>query len=155
MKSLRWTASAITLAIAAAPALAADEHPCIDEACTMVSIIGQGGAAQGSGSGAIEAVRMGTWGIDTAGMDKSVKPGDDFFGFVNGNWARTTQIPADRSSYGGFAVLAELSEARSAASSKATPPETRRATAIRPRLRRCTAPSWTKRPSSAPTPSRS
>jgi putative endopeptidase len=55
---------------------------------------------------------MGSWGIDTAGMDKSVKPGDDFFSYVNGNWARTTQIPADRSTYGGFAVLAELSETR-------------------------------------------
>jgi putative endopeptidase len=55
---------------------------------------------------------MGSWGIDTAGMDRSVKPGDDFFRFVNGNWAKTTQIPADRSSYGSFHLLADLSEAR-------------------------------------------
>jgi putative endopeptidase len=111
MKTLRWTVSALTLAIAA-PAMATDDHPCIDEACTMVSLIGQGGGAQGGGTGTIDAVRMGSWGIDTAGMDKSVKPGDDFFSYVNGNWARTTQIPADRSSYGGFAILRDLSEAR-------------------------------------------
>ena len=42
------------------------------------------------------AKRFGTWGIDTSGMDTSVKPGDDFNRFVNGKWAATTQIPADR-----------------------------------------------------------
>lgn len=60
----------------------------------------------------IEAKRMGDWGIDTAGMDTSVKPGDDFFRYVNGTWAKTTAIPADRSSYGSFHLLADLSEAR-------------------------------------------
>ena len=47
-----------------------------------------------------------------AGMDTSVKPGDDFFAYVNGTWAKTTPIPDDRSSYGAFAALRELSEAR-------------------------------------------
>jgi putative endopeptidase len=45
-------------------------------------------------------------------MDRDVKPGDDFFAFVNGTWAKNTQIPADRSSYGAFATLRDLSEAR-------------------------------------------
>ncbi|MBD8550187.1 peptidase M13 [Sphingomonas sp. CFBP 8764] len=45
-------------------------------------------------------------------MDKSVKPGNDWFDYVNGSWVKTTQIPADRSSYGAFAVLRDLSEAR-------------------------------------------
>jgi putative endopeptidase len=38
----------------------------------------------------------GTWGQDTAAIDPSVKPGDDFFGYVNGKWLKTEQIPADR-----------------------------------------------------------
>jgi putative endopeptidase len=59
-----------------------------------------------------EATRYGTWGIDLAGMDPSVKPGDDFFKYVNGKWAAATTIPADRSSYGAFAVLRDLSEVR-------------------------------------------
>src|SRR5215213_6291138 len=59
-----------------------------------------------------EATRYGTWGIDVAGMDPSVKPGDDFFKYVNGKWAAATTIPADRTSYGAFAVLRDLSEAR-------------------------------------------
>ena len=58
------------------------------------------------------AKRFGTWGIDLAGMDSSVKPGDDFFKYVNGKWAATTQIPADQTSYGAFLILRDLSEAR-------------------------------------------
>jgi putative endopeptidase len=104
MNSLRLTASLLALAIAA-PALASDDHACIDEQCTMLSLFDQPAASGGSAQ-STEATRMGAWGIDTAGMDKSVKPGDDFFGYVNGNWAKNTPIPADRSSYGGFAGAA-------------------------------------------------
>src|SRR5262245_52233116 len=58
------------------------------------------------------AQRYGTWGIDLNGMDRTVKPGDDFFKFVNGKWAATTTIPADKTSYGAFGMLGDLSEAR-------------------------------------------
>ena len=44
-------------------------------------------------------------GIDLAGMDKSVSPGDDFFGYANGGWIKATQIPADRTSFGAFDVI--------------------------------------------------
>ena len=44
-------------------------------------------------------------GIDTEAMDKSVRPGDDFFMFMNGVWIEETEIPADKSYYGGFIVL--------------------------------------------------
>jgi len=47
-----------------------------------------------------------TSGIDTAGMDRSVTPGDNFYDYANGTWLRDTPIPADRSSYGSFAILA-------------------------------------------------
>ena len=60
----------------------------------------------------ITAERYGAWGIDLGGMDRSVKPGDDFFKYVNGKWAATTPIPADKTSYGAFAILTDLSEAR-------------------------------------------
>jgi putative endopeptidase len=46
-------------------------------------------------------------GVDLAGMDSSVKPGDDFFRYANGSWLAVTEIPADRSSYGLDARLAE------------------------------------------------
>jgi putative endopeptidase len=69
-------------------------------------------AQAAGGSAAMDAPRLGAWGVDLAGMDRTVKPGDDFYAFVSGTWARTTQIPADRSSYGAFAELRDLSEAR-------------------------------------------
>jgi putative endopeptidase len=46
-------------------------------------------------------------GIDLAGMDRSVKPGNDFFGYANGAWIAKTEIPADRSNYGVGAMLVE------------------------------------------------
>lgn len=38
----------------------------------------------------------GAWGVDLTGMDKSVKPGDDFFDYVNGTWYKNAVIPPDR-----------------------------------------------------------
>ena len=95
MNSLRLTVSVLALALAA-PAL----------------------ASASGGTATVEATRMGSWGIDTAGMDTSVKPGDDFFAYVNGNWAKNTQIPADRSSFGAFASSATSPNAACAISSK-------------------------------------
>ncbi len=63
-------------------------------------------------SSPIAAKRFGTWGVDLEGMDRSVKPGDDFFKFVNGRWAATTEIPADKTRFGAFDILRDLSEAR-------------------------------------------
>ena len=54
----------------------------------------------------------GTFGFDTAGMDKSVKPGDDFYDHANGSWAKNTPIPADKSNYGAFNTLDDLSRTR-------------------------------------------
>ena len=46
-------------------------------------------------------------GIDLAGMDQSVAPGDDFNAYANGGWNKSTPIPADKSSYGASSVLAD------------------------------------------------
>ena len=46
-------------------------------------------------------------GLDLSGMDKTVHPGDDFFGYTNGGWMKATNIPEDRASYGVFDILAE------------------------------------------------
>ena len=55
-----------------------------------------------------------THGIVVANMDPSVRPGDDFFLFANGNWIKNTEIPADRSGIGVFSTLADLSNKRTA-----------------------------------------
>lgn len=46
-------------------------------------------------------------GLDLAHFDKSIKPGDDFFAYVNGKWLAETDIPADKSNYGSFTALAD------------------------------------------------
>ena len=38
----------------------------------------------------------GTWGVDTADMDKSVKPGDDFFEYAEGTWLKNHPIAEDK-----------------------------------------------------------
>lgn len=55
---------------------------------------------------------IGTYGFDETGMDRSVAPGDDFYAFANGNWVKSTQIPADKSNYGMFTALDDLSKKR-------------------------------------------
>jgi len=45
------------------------------------------------------------------GMDHSVRPQDDLFGHVNGEWLATAEIPSDRSSWGPFVSLTDQAEA--------------------------------------------
>lgn len=49
-------------------------------------------------------------GVDLANLDRSVRPQDDFFRFVNGGWLATNEIPADRSRWGSFDALNEAAE---------------------------------------------
>ena len=104
MKTL-WlgAASAAALLCAAAPALAANA-PDLSK-----------------------APRMGPWGFDMSGRDTSVAPSKDFFDYANGTYLNKLEIPADRSRYGAFDALQELSQSRmravaekSAANTKAT-----------------------------------
>jgi putative endopeptidase len=53
-------------------------------------------------------------GVDLAGIDHSVKPGDDFDGYANGTWRKTAVIPADRASTGIFLQVFEKAEQRNA-----------------------------------------
>jgi putative endopeptidase len=53
---------------------------------------------------------IGEFGIDLANADTSVKPGDDFFRYANGQWLATFQMPADKARFGSFDALGEKSE---------------------------------------------
>jgi predicted metalloendopeptidase len=59
---------------------------------------------------ATEEAAVSASGINLAAMDKGVKPGDDFYAYANGNWMKTTEIPADRSSIGGFFIADQVRE---------------------------------------------
>ncbi len=49
-------------------------------------------------------------GLLAPGYDRQVRVQDDLFRFANGQWLRTTEIPADRTRYGAFDALTEQSE---------------------------------------------
>src|SRR5438128_1178677 len=44
------------------------------------------------------SVALAAAGIDVAGMNRAVAPGEDFYAFANGTWLEKTEIPADRGS---------------------------------------------------------
>ena len=52
----------------------------------------------------------GDWGYNPAAMDSSVKPGDDFWAYVNGTWDKNTPIDPDRASAGPFVTLSDGAE---------------------------------------------
>jgi putative endopeptidase len=81
------------LVAAAPPAPAPDAAPNVGEALT-------------------QAPRMGPWGFDLAGRDLAVSPGADFFTYADGTYVKNLQIPPDRSRYGAFDRLVELSRNR-------------------------------------------
>ena len=51
-------------------------------------------------------------GINLEALDRSARPQDDLFRFVNGTWLDTTEIPGDRARFGTFDILREESTSR-------------------------------------------
>ncbi|HQN50895.1 MAG TPA: M13 family metallopeptidase N-terminal domain-containing protein, partial [Phenylobacterium sp.] len=91
---MSWFAGAALALVLAAPAL------------TTPALAADAAAA------AIEAPRQGSWGFDLAGRDLSVSPGQSFYDYANGTYVRDLVIPSDRTSFGSFDRLRELSTAR-------------------------------------------
>ena len=58
------------------------------------------------------ALKYGAWGLDRAGGDPGVRPGDDFFAFANGRWLAATPIPADKPGVSLRLRMTDLAEAR-------------------------------------------
>ena len=58
----------------------------------------------------LTAPKFGTWGVDLAGRDTSVKPGDDFNRYANGRYLGNLKIPPDRAGWGVGYAVGELSE---------------------------------------------
>ena len=50
--------------------------------------------------------------VDKSNFDLSVRVQDDLFEHVNGTWLEKTKIPSDKSNYGAFTVLTDLSQSR-------------------------------------------
>ena len=52
---------------------------------------------------------FGTWGVDPEALSDTIRPGDDFFGYVNQNWLDANPLPSEFSRFGAFTLLAEKS----------------------------------------------
>ena len=50
-------------------------------------------------------------GINIQYMDKTIKPSDNFFRYVNGTWLNTTEIPGDKTRWGSFDELRQRTDA--------------------------------------------
>ena len=87
------------LAVALSLAFAADLSPAADAAASAVEPVASAPAAMTSG-------------LDKAGMDSAVRPQDSLFGAMNGTWLKNTPIPGDKSDYGTFTQLDDLSNER-------------------------------------------
>jgi predicted metalloendopeptidase len=77
-------------------------------ALTLSLIASLGHAAEGAAA-KNSAAKTGqlTSGIATQYIEASVRPQDDFYDYLNGKWMKTTEIPADKSSWGSFMELRE------------------------------------------------
>lgn len=90
MRSNLLRSVALAAAVLAAPALADDASM----------------AAKG------DKPEIGSFGFDVAGMNTAVKPGDDFVAYTSGKYLDALQIPADRTNFGMFTKLRDLSQER-------------------------------------------
>ena len=59
---------------------------------------------------AAPAVAAPTSGLFLQNFDRTVRPQDDLYRFVNGTWLKNTEIPADKSNYGAFMLLSDEAE---------------------------------------------
>ncbi|HET8941436.1 MAG TPA: M13 family metallopeptidase [Rudaea sp.] len=67
-----------------------------------------------SATSATQATNSPDIGIDLAGIDHAVQPGNDFFEYANGDWLKTASIPEDRSSTSTFYTVSKITEQRTA-----------------------------------------
>jgi putative endopeptidase len=119
MKSGLLTTVAFLSLLQGQPAAAAEPSPASPSSPPTLWPSGQPSAAAAPAPAPAPATapkaELGDFGVDLNGMDKSVTPGDDFYRFANGSWDDRTEIPADKSSWGGFGVLRDLSDQRTRA----------------------------------------
>jgi putative endopeptidase len=79
--------------------------PLFAPALALILALAPAGASRLGAQAAVGARSV--HGLDLAGMERSVKPGDDFFRYANGTWVRNTPIPPTRAAWGLDAMLDE------------------------------------------------
>jgi putative endopeptidase len=109
MRLSLWMLAPLTLlALAAFAATAPEEKQVpVDSAAAPAAA-----TTAPAGAPPVAKPAFGTFGLDLSAGNPHVKPGDDFFAYANGAWYQQFTIPADRSSFGPFDRLDELSKER-------------------------------------------
>src|SRR5262245_41150730 len=78
--------------------------------CASGGSTGAGGGTATTAAAPRPAAAIGSFGVDLSARDLSVRPGQDFFRYANGRWLDSTEIPADRTSWGTFAILRDKAD---------------------------------------------
>ena len=103
--------AATPIALAANPAFAQDEDAVTTSKAEAALSADADASAEPAQADA--APEIGKFGFDEEGMDRMIKPGDDFYGFANGKMGRDHRNPrSTNSNYGMFTALADLSQER-------------------------------------------
>lgn len=80
----------------------------------VTAVLATGCAPRTSGprpdAGQAGKAAIGAWGVDLAGMDRTVRPGDDFYRFAGGTWLKEAKIPPDRTTWDSLLILADQSD---------------------------------------------
>lgn len=58
----------------------------------------------------ISQPHYGKWGLDLDAMDRSIKPGDDFYSYMNGTWNKSVEIPDDKLAVGPMISMQDLAQ---------------------------------------------
>jgi putative endopeptidase len=87
---------------------------CTSIAACNASTAGKESASPAASASSVPAAKpqIGTFGLDLTAQKTSIKSGDDFYVYTNGTWVDSFTIPPDKSAYGSFETLGDLSEQR-------------------------------------------